>query len=195
VSCSWSHSGSALRLSQPLSGFQANTSSTALFHAATVPGFLPSECFPHENRAPFSGPHAPLQLSTDVQKCTAFGLVIVSFADIHVSQRSSLVPLTTMGSLSAGKPASRSPRTSGGGFTSFRRLRLLRSLSPLVSPFTPSWVAPRQRLILSWVFSPLKPNLLRLDSSDLLRPESPSTRQRSLARSRHDPKATPLTHL
>jgi len=34
------HPGSALRLSQPLSGFAASSSSTALFHAATVPDRL-----------------------------------------------------------------------------------------------------------------------------------------------------------
>jgi len=60
------HIGSALRLSRPLSGFLADPSFVALFRATTVPGILPSELFPHEDRAPLSGPLAPLQLSTDV---------------------------------------------------------------------------------------------------------------------------------
>jgi len=38
--------GSALRLSQPLSGFLADPNSTALFRAATVPGLSPSELSP-----------------------------------------------------------------------------------------------------------------------------------------------------
>jgi hypothetical protein len=134
-----------------------------------------------------------LQLSTGVQKRAAFSLVIVSFADAHASRRSSLVPLTTMGPLSASKPASRSPWTSGGGVTPFRRLRLLRSLAPLASPFAPSQVTSRRRLLLSWVYAPLKLDRLRLDSSDLLELESSSTRQRSEIRSRADPKAETLT--
>jgi len=51
-----SRPGSARRLSQPLSGFLANPSFAALFHAATVPGILPSECSPRRDRAPLSRP-------------------------------------------------------------------------------------------------------------------------------------------
>jgi hypothetical protein len=51
-----SRPGSALRLSQPPSGFLADPSFAALFHAATVPGVLPSESSPHRNRAPLSRP-------------------------------------------------------------------------------------------------------------------------------------------
>jgi hypothetical protein len=40
----------------PLSGFLAGSSFAALFHAATVPGILPSEVSPHRNRAPLSRP-------------------------------------------------------------------------------------------------------------------------------------------
>jgi hypothetical protein len=50
--------GSALRLSQPLSGFLASSSFTALFRAATVRGVLPSEVSPRKNRAPLSRPLA-----------------------------------------------------------------------------------------------------------------------------------------
>jgi hypothetical protein len=39
-------------------------SSTALFHAATVPGLPPSESSPREDRVPLTGSLAPLQLST-----------------------------------------------------------------------------------------------------------------------------------
>jgi len=47
------HLGSALRLSQPLSGFLAVPSFAALFHAATVRGILPSEVSPRpKSRTP-----------------------------------------------------------------------------------------------------------------------------------------------
>jgi hypothetical protein len=38
----------------PLSGFLADSSFAALFHAATVRGVLPAECSPHGNRVPLS---------------------------------------------------------------------------------------------------------------------------------------------
>jgi len=50
--------GSTLRFSQPLSGFLASSSFTALFRAATVRGVLPSEVSPRRNRAPLSRPLA-----------------------------------------------------------------------------------------------------------------------------------------
>jgi len=59
-----SHPGSALRFSQPLSGFLAHPSFAALFHAAAIPGIRPSELSPRRNRAPLSGSLAPLQSST-----------------------------------------------------------------------------------------------------------------------------------
>jgi hypothetical protein len=49
------HPGSARRFSQPLSGFLANPSFAALFHAATVPGIPPSELSPRRGRLPLSG--------------------------------------------------------------------------------------------------------------------------------------------
>jgi len=66
--------GSALGLSQPLSGFLAGSSSTALFRAAAVPGLLsPSERSPRLSRAPLSGPLAPLPFSTRVHGRTTRG--------------------------------------------------------------------------------------------------------------------------
>jgi len=47
--------GSALRFSQPLSGFLATPSFAALFRAATVPGIPPSERSPRRDRLPLSG--------------------------------------------------------------------------------------------------------------------------------------------
>jgi hypothetical protein len=50
------HLGSALGLSQPLSGFLAVLSFAALFRAAAVPGILPSELSLRRDRAPLSRP-------------------------------------------------------------------------------------------------------------------------------------------
>ena len=70
---SQAHSGSALRFSQPLSGFLARSSFAALFRAATARTF-PSELVPHRNRVRLSASLAPLQLSTGVlsRTCQAF---------------------------------------------------------------------------------------------------------------------------
>jgi len=82
-----SHLGSALRFSQPLSGFPAHPSFVALFRATTVPGILPSELFPREDRLPLSRPLAPLQLSTDVLKRADRRLVAAGFTDVHAFTR------------------------------------------------------------------------------------------------------------
>jgi len=80
--------GSALRLSQPLSGFLASSSFAALFHAATVPGIPPFRVFPSpEIACPSRGSLAPLQLSTDVQRRTTRFLVTDGFADFHAFTR------------------------------------------------------------------------------------------------------------
>jgi len=68
---SWSglsqaHPGSALRLSQPLSGFPASASSTALFHAAAVCDRLLRSLPLTEDRVRLPTPLAPMRLSTNV---------------------------------------------------------------------------------------------------------------------------------
>jgi hypothetical protein len=83
--------GSALRFSQPLSGFLAGRSCVALFHATTVPGILPSELFPHKDRVPLSRSLAPLQLSTGVLKCAVLCLSPLVSPTSTLS-RSCLVP-------------------------------------------------------------------------------------------------------
>ena len=80
---SLSHSGSALRFSQPLSGFLASSSSTALFRAATVPGGPPSELSPRSDRVPLSRPLAPSQLSTSVPGCAPARPFASCFPDAH----------------------------------------------------------------------------------------------------------------
>jgi hypothetical protein len=63
---SMSLTGSALRFSQPLSGFLAHPSLRPCFVPKPFLGCLPSEVSPRRNRAPLSGPRAPLSLSTGV---------------------------------------------------------------------------------------------------------------------------------
>jgi hypothetical protein len=58
-----------------------------LFHAATVPGILPSELSPRKNRVPLSRPLAPLQLSTGVRECTVLRLIASGFTDVHALTR------------------------------------------------------------------------------------------------------------
>ena len=65
------HSGSARRFSQPLSGFLADPRCATLFRAAAIPGTRPSEPSPRLDRAPLSGPLAPLRSSTGVLERSA----------------------------------------------------------------------------------------------------------------------------
>jgi hypothetical protein len=148
------HPGSARRFSQPLSGFQANTSFAVLFRTATVPGILPSECSPRENRAPLSRPLAPLQLSTSVLNRTAQDLITAGFPDSRTCARSPCSPDDYELPFVTPKRASRSPWVSNDGTDSFRQLHPLRSLDPPTSPFTSARVAPEGRSLLSWVSAP-----------------------------------------
>jgi hypothetical protein len=150
------HLGSALRLSQPLSGFPAVPSFAALFHAATVPGFLPSESFPRKNRAPLSRPRAPLWLSTDVPDDASRAL-LPPVSPTPTLSRSCLVPSDDYGlPFHAPKHASRLPWTQAtelarsASFTHFEALILLRVRSH--RPGSPRTDAP----ILSWVSASLE---------------------------------------
>jgi len=58
------HHWSALRFSQPLSGFRIDRVPRLYFMPQPFLDCLPSECSPREDRVPLSGPLAPLQLST-----------------------------------------------------------------------------------------------------------------------------------
>jgi len=109
------HPGSALRFSQPLSGFPASSSSTALFHAAAVPRYLPSKPSPHKGRVPLSRPLAPSRLSTSVPERTAHSLIASGFPDSRAQARSCLIPPPDYGLPFRGlAPVSRSPWTANG---------------------------------------------------------------------------------
>jgi hypothetical protein len=58
------HHWSALRLSQPLSGFRIDRVPRPCFVPQPFLDCLPSECSPREGRVPLSGPLTPLQLFT-----------------------------------------------------------------------------------------------------------------------------------
>ena len=150
--------GSALRLSQPLSGFLASSSFAALFHAATVPGIPPFRVFPSLEIAYLSrGSSAPLQLSTCVLGRTTRFLVTAGFTDFHAFTRLPGSPAGYGLPFGAPKCASRLPRVSCRGIVPFRWLHLLRSFTPSGESVR-NWVGfPRtSRPILSWDSAPLE---------------------------------------
>jgi hypothetical protein len=152
------HLGSALRLSQPLSGFLAGSSFAALFRAATVPGIPPFRVFPSPEIAyPSRGSLAPLQLSTEVPGRATRFLVTGGFPYSHAFARSPGSPVSYGLPFRAPRCISRLPWVSCRGTVSFRQLHLLRSFT-LSRESVRSWIEfPRtSRPILSWDLSPLE---------------------------------------
>jgi len=149
--------GSALGLSQPLSGFLAHPNSAALFRAAAVPGILPSELSPRRDRAPLSRPLGSLAVihrrAWVYRSCALSPLV----SPTPTLSRSRLAPPAAMGALSTnrsplpgcpGLQAAESPDSAS--FTCFEASIPLRIRSH------PAQVAPFWRSMLSWVCSPLE---------------------------------------
>jgi hypothetical protein len=98
------HSGSALRLSQPLSGFPADSSSTALFHTATVRGLSPSELSPHEDRVYLSRGHMlPCSYPPGCEGSNDRRLITTGFPDARTFGHACHVPPTAMGPLSTSR--------------------------------------------------------------------------------------------
>jgi len=152
-----SRAGSALRFSQPLSGFLASSSSTALFRAATVPGHaLSFRAFPS------------LKSWSSLEATS-------SLAVIHRSCRSDRAPpdhpwFPRRPGLSAQLPGS--PTDHGLPFHVVSpprfpvllgcsrltvpdgQLHPLRSVPPSTNPFASSQANPRRRSLLSWTSSP-----------------------------------------
>jgi hypothetical protein len=145
-------SGLSRPASVPLSGF-LNLSAVSWPTRASWPcfvpqpflGFLPSESSPRRNRAPLSGPPAPLQLSTDVLGRTAGALSPPAFTDAHAFTWLPGSPTMAMSALSTA-PRRRFPVAldSAQQNRPVPPLHLLRSLVPPTSPFTPqpSFPAP-----------------------------------------------------
>jgi hypothetical protein len=140
--------------SVPLSGFlnlsavswQAQAS-WPCFVPQPVPGILPFERFPHEDRAPLSRPLAPLQLSTGVPE-RAERRRSPPVLPTSTPSRGCLDPPQTMDSLSARQGAlpGRPELHSTEPFT-FRQLHLLRSFPPLARPYLQPWVAPQPQAV------------------------------------------------
>jgi hypothetical protein len=151
---SLSRAGSALRLSQPLSGFLASSSSTALFRAATVPERLPPEPSPRRSRGPLSRPPAPLRSSTD--------LPVRPHASRSPRVSPTPEPLDPVAWLPSrpwapfprGLPRLPVPLGCARLTVPDGRLHPLRSVPPPANPFASTQANPRRRPLLSWVSSP-----------------------------------------
>jgi hypothetical protein len=183
---SQAHSGSALRLSQPLSGFLARSNFAALSRAAAA------QTFPFRAR--------PSQESCSPLGVTSSPAVIHPRAESHLPgfspavspttapKRSSLDPRPTMSPLFTDARARRRP-----GFpepwqtesTLFRQLHRLRSLTPPASPFRTDEVIHRRRPSSLLVFRPFRapPHTARaLEPAPALRPEHVSPTRRGMTR-------------
>lgn len=91
--------GSALRFSQPLSGFLAHPSFVALFHATTVPGIPPSEISPRfESRTPLRATCSRAVIHQRAET-SPLGPYCRRFPRLPRFWRSRLLPPTTMSSL------------------------------------------------------------------------------------------------
>jgi len=133
------HPGSALRFSQPHSGFLAGTNATGLFRPATVPRLSPSEVSPRKNRAPLSRPLAPLRSSTDFLRRTARWPYVRGFTDSHALKRSCLDPTRATTAFPLALATDQVPglaRAHERRIRPIRPLHPLRSLTPPASPFT-----------------------------------------------------------
>jgi hypothetical protein len=128
--------GSALRLSQPLSGFPASPSFAALFHAAAVRD-SPFRGFPsQESRAPPRAASAPLRSSTDVPNGHRPRLVTAGFLDARALGAVAGLPRRLWAPFSRTREhASWSPWTRTTEPILFRPLHPLRSLDPPANPF------------------------------------------------------------
>jgi hypothetical protein len=147
--------GSAHRFSQPLSGFLADPSFAALFRAATIPGILPSECFPRKDRAPLSRPPCslavihPRALASHSRPYYHWFHRLPRFHAVAWILPAAIGFLSTNRSPHPGHPGSRAtepPRPAS--FTDFEA-----SIPPRVRS-CPTRVASTWRPILSWVSSP-----------------------------------------
>lgn len=131
-----SHPGSALRLSQPLSGFLAGPRLAALFHAAAIPGLYLQSLPLTEIAHPSRGRQLPCSHPPACGRARPAALSPARSPDSHARTQSP-DSLAAYGSpFHELAPASRSPWATDRGTSPFRQLHLLRSLVPPVSPFT-----------------------------------------------------------
>jgi hypothetical protein len=148
--------GSALGLSQPLSGFLARPSSTALFRAATVPDRLLQSVPPAAIVVPSRGHQLPCRyppafcnapprsVSRAVSPTpTPEGAVAKLPRELWVPFRSEPKP-----------PRPGRPGSAAAGSSCPARFTDFEALLPLSGPCAPTRVSPRRRSVLSWSCSP-----------------------------------------
>jgi hypothetical protein len=176
------HLGSPLRLSQPLSGFVAGPSLVAMFRATTVPRILPSELFPHEDRAPLSRPLCSLAVIHRRAETYWSSPFAAGFTDVHAFTQLPGSPTDYGLPFHEPRSVSRSSRARSSGIASFRRLHLLRSFPPLARPFRSTLGCPSVAGRFSRVSSPSKLDPPRLGSSTRPDLEGPNTRPRPKTR-------------
>jgi hypothetical protein len=148
--------GSALRLSQPLSGFLAHPSFVALFRATTVPGIPPSEFFPSQrSRTPLeaAGSLAVIHRRAVARWTSPFA---DRFPDFHAFTRSPGSSVDYGLPFRSPKLAFRSSWVWLSGLAPFRQLHLLRSFLPPARPYQQLWVAPLLLAVTLLGFGPPK---------------------------------------
>jgi len=171
----------------PLSGFLAGSSFTAVFHAATVPGILPSESSPRwRSLTPLEAAWLPCSYPP-VCRDVRLSIFHRRFPRLPRFRAVAWFPRRLWAPFSPGKRASRSPWISCRGTVSFRQLHLLRSFTPS-SESVRDWLGfpLTRRPILSWVSAPLElspPTPRILDPS---RPEGLNTKSCLAARDSKD---------
>jgi len=137
--------GSALRFFQPLSGFQADSSFVALFHATAV-RVSPFRVFPSQESPTLSGQASSLAVihsravTTPTRGHDTFGFTYSrAFAQSHGSPVTGIGPCLS----TSQRPASRqTPGPRMGDIAPSRELHLLRSFHPPASPFTSTTSCP-----------------------------------------------------
>jgi hypothetical protein len=147
---SLAHLGSALRLSQPLSGFLATSNFAALSHAAAARRQLLQSVPLAGIVVRLSTPPAPRPFSTGVLERAARRLP-PGFTDHHTRAQQPGSPVGSSSLSTHPKVRFPSARTTRDGTVPFRQLRRLRSLAPPANPFRrPRVFHHGRRPILSW---------------------------------------------
>jgi hypothetical protein len=169
--------GSALGLSQPLSGFLATPGLRGLVSCRNRSWDLPSECSPRKDRNASRRRLAPSSLSTRLSWRTAF-VLSPRVSPTSTLSRSRLDPRTTMDSLFT-CPKTRFPVAldSSSETALYSELHRPRSLTPLTNPFAIDSSCPSPTAVTLLGFSPLESSPT---ASRSLRPAR-ATRTRTLA--------------
>jgi hypothetical protein len=173
------HIGSALRFSQPLSGFLADPSFVALFHAINRSWDPPFRAFPsRRSRTPLgaAGSLAVIHRRAWTRRASSFAS---GFTDVHAFTRLPGSPDDYGLPFRAPRRTSRSSWTPPDGTALFRQLHLLRSFLPFARPFLQRWVAPPPQAV-ALGFLPLRS--FAPPTPRILDPPGPEDRTRPFAR-------------